>query len=65
MNLCRQRSLVSIGTHDMDTVSAPFNYDAQAPQDIVFAPLNSSEVVNGAQLFANLEKDLVLILILV
>ena len=58
MNLCRQRTLVSIGTHDLDTVTAPFTYDAQAPEDIVFAPLNSSEVVNGAQLFANLEKDL-------
>jgi phenylalanyl-tRNA synthetase beta chain len=58
MNLCRQRTLVSIGTHDMDTVSAPFTYDAQPPEDIVFAPLNSSEVVSGVQLFANLEKDL-------
>ena len=39
-------------------VRAPFTYDAQHPEDIVFAPLNSSEVVNGVQLFTNMEKDL-------
>ena len=41
-NLCRQRTLVAIGTHDMDTVQAPFKYDARAPQEINFVPLTHS-----------------------
>lgn len=41
-NLCRQRTLVAIGTHDLDTVQSPFKYDARAPQDIQFVPLTHS-----------------------
>ena len=36
----RRRQIVSMGTHDMDTVQGPFHYDAVAPQDISFVPLN-------------------------
>ena len=42
---CRRRSLVSIGTHDLDTVEGPFTYEALPPEDIKFKPLNQ---VNGA-----------------
>ena len=42
-NLCRQRTLVAIGTHDLDTVTGPFLYDARAPQDISFVPLTPDD----------------------
>lgn len=38
-NICRKRTLVAIGTHDLDTVKGPFVYDARAPTDIKFKPL--------------------------
>lgn len=38
-NLGRKRSLVSIGTHDLDTVQGPFTYSALAPKDIKFIAL--------------------------
>mmetsp|Transcript_2361 Transcript_2361/g.2834 ORF Transcript_2361/g.2834 Transcript_2361/m.2834 type:complete len:646 (+) Transcript_2361:151-2088(+) len=41
-NLCRQRTLVAIGTHDMDTVQGPFKYEARAPSHINFVPLTHS-----------------------
>ncbi|XP_033097809.1 phenylalanine--tRNA ligase beta subunit-like [Anneissia japonica] len=39
-NICRKRSLVAIGTHDLDTITGPFYFDAQDPQKIKFCPLN-------------------------
>jgi len=38
-NLCRQRTLVAIGTHDADTLQGPFTYDARPPSAIEFVPL--------------------------
>jgi phenylalanyl-tRNA synthetase beta chain len=38
-NLCRQRSLVSVGTHDLATVKPPFTYEALPPAAISFVPL--------------------------
>jgi phenylalanyl-tRNA synthetase beta chain len=38
-NLCRQRTLVAIGTHDLDTLQPPFLYDAKPPSEIEFVPL--------------------------
>jgi len=49
-NLCRQRTLVSMGTHDLDTVKGPFTYEALPPEEIVFAPLNQEKVMNGKEL---------------
>ena len=31
-NICRKRSLVAIGTHDLDTVQGPFTYEALPPE---------------------------------
>jgi len=52
-NLCRQRTLVAIGTHDYDTVKGPFVYDARDPTKIEFVPLtpddrsfNAKELLN-------------------
>ena len=42
-NLCRQRTLVAIGTHDMDTVEGPFVYDARPGTDIEFVPLTPDD----------------------
>lgn len=42
-NLCRQRTLVAIGTHDMDTVEGPFTYDARPGADINFVPLTPDD----------------------
>eukprot|EP01025_Chloroclados_australasicus_P006695 TRINITY_DN12135_c0_g1_i1.p1 TRINITY_DN12135_c0_g1~~TRINITY_DN12135_c0_g1_i1.p1 ORF type:complete len:659 (-),score=55.76 TRINITY_DN12135_c0_g1_i1:513-2489(-) len=41
-NLCRQRTLVAIGTHDLDTIKAPFTYEAKPPQEISFTPLKQT-----------------------
>ena len=42
-NLCRQRTLVAIGTHDLDEVKGPFFYDARRPRDIKFVPLTHTD----------------------
>jgi phenylalanyl-tRNA synthetase beta chain len=49
-NLARQRTLVSIGTHDLDTVKGPFTYEALPPKDIKFTPLNQTQEMNGEEL---------------
>jgi phenylalanyl-tRNA synthetase beta chain len=49
-NLARQRTLVSIGTHDLDTISGPFTYEALPPTDIKFVPLNQKKEMNGEEL---------------
>lgn len=62
-NLCRKRTLVAIGTHDLDTVKGPFVYDARKPTDIRFKPLNQTVEVNGVELMdlysvSNISKSL-------
>ncbi|CAM9356669.1 unnamed protein product [Chrysoparadoxa australica] len=42
-NICRRRTLVAIGTHDLDTLEPPFTYEALPPQDIQFVPLTPSD----------------------
>lgn len=49
-NLCRKRTLVAIGTHDLDTLKPPFRYDARKPEDIKFVPLSQTKQVNGVEL---------------
>jgi len=49
-NICRKRSLVAIGTHDLDTIQGPFFYDAKSPTDIKFVPLNQEKEMNAAEL---------------
>jgi phenylalanyl-tRNA synthetase beta chain len=56
-NLARQRTLVSIGTHDLDTIKGPFHYKALKPTDIKFTPLNQTKEMNAAQLMDFYEKD--------
>eukprot|EP00386_Alphamonas_edax_P005948 GDKI01019375.1.p1 GENE.GDKI01019375.1~~GDKI01019375.1.p1 ORF type:complete len:634 (+),score=254.26 GDKI01019375.1:49-1950(+) len=46
-NICRKRTLVAIGTHDLDTIKGPFKYRALDPKDIKFVPLNQTQEVDG------------------
>lgn len=56
-NLCRNRTLVAIGTHDFDTVTPPFTYEALAPKDVKFVPLNQTKELNGEELMEFYDKD--------
>ena len=49
-NICRKRSLVAIGTHDLDTILGPFTYDAKPPGDIKFQPLNQDKEYTAVEL---------------
>nr|XP_033324245.1 phenylalanine--tRNA ligase beta subunit isoform X1 [Megalopta genalis]XP_033324246.1 phenylalanine--tRNA ligase beta subunit isoform X1 [Megalopta genalis]XP_033324247.1 phenylalanine--tRNA ligase beta subunit isoform X1 [Megalopta genalis]XP_033324248.1 phenylalanine--tRNA ligase beta subunit isoform X1 [Megalopta genalis] len=58
-NIGRNRTLVSIGTHDLDTVRGPFFYDAKPPTNIYFIPLNQDKKYTGEEimnLYANHTK---------
>uniref|UniRef100_A0A7S4KGU1 phenylalanine--tRNA ligase n=1 Tax=Paramoeba aestuarina TaxID=180227 RepID=A0A7S4KGU1_9EUKA len=58
-NICRRRTLVSIGTHDLDTVQGPFLYDARPRSEIKFVPLNKKKAVNVHELYDDiLQNDL-------
>ena len=57
-NLGRKRTLVSFGTHDMDTIQGPFTYEALKPEDIEFVALNKTEKTNAHKLFESLNQDL-------
>lgn len=56
-NLARQRTLVSIGTHDLDTIKGPFTYEAHPPKDINFIPLNQTKSMDGEELMKFYEAD--------
>lgn len=56
-NLCRKRTLVAIGTHDLDKLKAPFRYDARKPNDIKFVPLNQTKEFTGSELMEFYSKD--------
>ncbi|GLC71953.1 hypothetical protein PLESTF_001188500 [Pleodorina starrii] len=49
-NLCRQRTLVAIGTHDLSTIQGPFTYEALPPEDIKFVPLKQTREFNAKDL---------------
>lgn len=49
-NICRKRSLVAIGTHDLNTIQGPFTYEALPPEDIKFTPLKQTKEFNAKDL---------------
>ncbi|XP_073437226.1 phenylalanine--tRNA ligase beta subunit [Dendrobates tinctorius] len=49
-NICRRRTLVAIGTHDLDTITGPFIYTAKPPSSIKFRPLNQSKEYTAPEL---------------
>lgn len=52
-----KRTLVAIGTHDLDTLTPPFTYEARAPKDIRFIPLKQTTEFDGVSLFEHYESD--------
>lgn len=56
-NIGRRRSLVAIGTHDLDTLTPPFRYEARTPTNIAFAPLGRDTVHTAAELMQIYESD--------
>ncbi|KAG7237189.1 hypothetical protein INR49_032687 [Caranx melampygus] len=56
-NICRKRTLVAIGTHDLDTISGPFMYTAKPPGDICFKPLNQTNEYTATQLMSLYKTD--------
>jgi len=50
-NIGRQRSLVAIGTHDLDTIEGPFTFDALPQKDISFIALGEEKKMNVEELF--------------
>ncbi len=49
-NLCRNRTLVAIGTHDLDTIQPPFIYDAREPKQIKFRSLNQQKEMQADEM---------------
>jgi len=49
-NIARKRTLVAIGTHDLDTIKGPFKYTAQPPNEIKFKPLNQQKEFTATEL---------------
>jgi len=57
-NLCRNRTLVAIGTHDLDSIKPPFNYDARDPTQISFVPLTPDDrAFTAKDLMEHYEKE--------
>ena len=56
-NICRGRTLVSMGTHDYDSVQGPFYYKTLAKDSFEFLPLGKKEKMNGSSLLATLALD--------
>ncbi|KAG0476303.1 hypothetical protein HPP92_013144 [Vanilla planifolia] len=57
-NICRKRSIVAIGTHDLDTIEGPFTYEALKPQDITFVPLKQAKSFRADELVEFYRSDL-------
>ena len=50
-NIGRRRTLVAIGTHDLDTLTPPFTYEALPQTDIAFRPLGEDATYTVDALF--------------
>ncbi|RKO99821.1 hypothetical protein CXG81DRAFT_13979 [Caulochytrium protostelioides] len=59
-NICRKRTLASIGTHDLDTIdrTKPIIYDAVPPEAIDFVPLKETRAFKGPELMAHYDNDI-------
>lgn len=55
-NICKQRQLVAIGTHDLSTLTPPFSYEALPPKDIIFRPLSQDEEMDGNRMMEVLSQ---------
>lgn len=50
-NVCRRRTLVAVGTHDLDTIQGPFTYEALPRKDIKFRALSQEKEMTADELF--------------
>ncbi|CAF0808547.1 unnamed protein product [Rotaria sp. Silwood1] len=50
LTLCRNRTLVAIDTHDLDTIQPPFIYDARSPKQIKFCSLNQQKEIQADEM---------------
>ncbi|XXG69204.1 hypothetical protein AAC387_Pa06g2132 [Persea americana] len=57
-NICRRRSLVAIGTHDLDTIKGPFTYEALPPTEINFVPLKQVKSFRADELMEFYKSDM-------
>ncbi|KAF3944713.1 hypothetical protein CMV_028843 [Castanea mollissima] len=57
-NICRRRTLVAIGTHDLDTLHGPFTYEALPPSSINFVPLKQEKNFRADELMEFYKSDL-------
>ncbi|BBN19081.1 phenylalanyl-tRNA synthetase beta chain [Marchantia polymorpha subsp. ruderalis] len=57
-NLCRKRTLVAIGTHDLDTLEGPFTYEALPPSEIKFVPLKQTKEFSAQELMEFYKSDM-------
>ncbi|KAK5778117.1 phenylalanine--tRNA ligase beta subunit, cytoplasmic [Gossypium arboreum] len=57
-NICRKRTLVAIGTHDLDTLQGPFTYEALPPPEINFVPLKQAKNFRADELMEFYKSDL-------
>lgn len=56
-NVGRKRTLISIGTHDIDSVEGPFVYDARPPEKIKFVPLNHDKEYTTSEMMQLFSKE--------
>jgi phenylalanyl-tRNA synthetase beta chain len=56
-NICRRRTLVAIGTHNLDSVQGPFIYDALPPSDINFVPLFETKTYEAKEYMDYIRTD--------
>ena len=57
-NICRRRTLASMGTHDLDKIRGPITYEAHPPSEIVFQALKQSEAMDCNALFDVFRNDI-------
>ncbi|XP_014509888.1 phenylalanine--tRNA ligase beta subunit, cytoplasmic [Vigna radiata var. radiata] len=57
-NICRRRTLVAIGTHDLDKLEGPFTYEALPPSSITFTPLKQERSFRADELMEFYKSDL-------
>ncbi|GAA5836478.1 hypothetical protein JCM3766R1_001607 [Sporobolomyces carnicolor] len=57
-NLARKRTLVAIGTHDLDKIApGDISYEALPPKDIKFAPLNKTQEYTAEEMMTLYKED--------
>jgi phenylalanyl-tRNA synthetase beta chain len=55
-NIGRKRAMVSVGTHDLDTIQGPFHYTAMKPDELKFTPLNQDKEFTASELVVFYEQ---------